>query len=253
METHLPYLPPIRYQKFGEKHYPLFEKTYTNWRERRYKQWAGIKAFSETDFKKLNDLYDNALFYMDSQIGNYIKTLKKQNLYDDTLIIITADHGENIGDHNLIDHMFSLHDTLLKIPLIIKHPDIFPQRRKELVENKNIFHAILNLVEKKADKFFPQSEYIFGESENLEQQVKKIKKYGANKFTKGQYLRTNKYKLVKYDDTKKALYAVNEKEQLIDKPEAMKYFSHLIQIKEKKLREISSIRNTINYIARNNI
>jgi arylsulfatase A-like enzyme len=42
------------------------------------------------------------------------------------MIIITSDHGENIGDHGLMDHQYSVHESLIRVPLIIRCPGVFP-------------------------------------------------------------------------------------------------------------------------------
>ena len=47
-------------------------------------------------------------------------------MLDRTLLIITSDHGENIGDHGLMSHAYSLHDTLIHVPLIVRYPELFP-------------------------------------------------------------------------------------------------------------------------------
>lgn len=67
-------------------------------------------------------LYDAEIGYTDSKVGEIISILKDKGLYDDTMIIITADHGEHFGEHGLWSHVASLHDEVLHIPLIIKYP-----------------------------------------------------------------------------------------------------------------------------------
>ena len=48
--------------------------------------------------------------------------LRQRGTLDRTLLIITSDHGENIGDHGLMSHAYSLHDTLIHVPLIVRYP-----------------------------------------------------------------------------------------------------------------------------------
>lgn len=67
-------------------------------------------------------LYDGEIEYTDSKIGEIVSFLKDRGLYDDTMIIVTADHGEHFGEHGLWSHVASLYKEVLHIPLIIKFP-----------------------------------------------------------------------------------------------------------------------------------
>lgn len=70
----------------------------------------------------MSDAYDEGVRYVDTEIGALFAELKHRNLYDHTLIIVTADHGEQFLEHGEIGHGTSLHDVLLRVPLIIKFP-----------------------------------------------------------------------------------------------------------------------------------
>jgi arylsulfatase A-like enzyme len=64
--------------------------------------------------------------YVDSQIGRLIRRLKADGVYDDALIVFTADHGEGMGDHDLVGHIHQLYDSLLHVPLIVVAPGLVP-------------------------------------------------------------------------------------------------------------------------------
>jgi arylsulfatase A-like enzyme len=83
---------------------------------------AGESDLTETDLAILNDLYDGEIAYVDRRLGELLDLLRELRMLDDTVIVITADHGENIGDHGLMDHKMSVHDTLLHVPLVIRYP-----------------------------------------------------------------------------------------------------------------------------------
>jgi arylsulfatase A-like enzyme len=74
------------------------------------------------EWKIIKDWYDGAIRYTDKKIGMILQTIRKENNLDNTWIIITADHGEMFGEHGLENHIFSLYDELLSIPLIIRPP-----------------------------------------------------------------------------------------------------------------------------------
>jgi arylsulfatase A-like enzyme/Tfp pilus assembly protein PilF len=75
--------------------------------------------FSE---KYKDHLYDGEIAYADSAVANWIAYLKKAGVYDNSLIIITGDHGEGLGDHGEETHGLFLYDSTLHIPLIMKAP-----------------------------------------------------------------------------------------------------------------------------------
>ena len=68
--------------------------------------------------------YEGEIRYMDHHIGELLKFLKKQGLYDNTMIIFTSDHGEDFVQdaRGITQHGFLLYDELIKVPLIIKFP-----------------------------------------------------------------------------------------------------------------------------------
>ena len=68
------------------------------------------------------ELYDNELAYNDREIGKLIATLKDLEIYDNTLILVTADHGEEFGEHGFTRHGKTLFREALHIPGILKLP-----------------------------------------------------------------------------------------------------------------------------------
>jgi arylsulfatase A-like enzyme len=78
---------------------------------------------TQGDFAVLSQLYDGEINFLDTYVFDLLNLLKLDNRLGNTLIIITSDHGENIGDHGHFAHVFSIYNTLLKIPLIVVLPD----------------------------------------------------------------------------------------------------------------------------------
>jgi len=115
MEPHLEYGPP----KFTEE----FVSGQTDIDQDPWSHIFDVEPKTEQDFKTLQELYDAELKYVDWRVGEILNKLKEENQYDDSLIIITSDHGENIGEHGLMDHQYCLYNTLLHVPLIVKYPN----------------------------------------------------------------------------------------------------------------------------------
>ena len=91
--------------------------------------------------------YNACIAEMDECVGGLYTFLETTGIADNTLFILTADHGEELGDHNLMDHQLCLYDTLLKVPLIIVNREYFPAGYKidGQVQLSRLFHTILSV------------------------------------------------------------------------------------------------------------
>ncbi len=84
--------------------------------------WAKRQDMSEDDIKYLLALYDSEIAFTDRYIGILLDQLKQQGLYDNSIIILTSDHGEEFMERGWIGHTISLYQELLRVPLIIRLP-----------------------------------------------------------------------------------------------------------------------------------
>jgi arylsulfatase A-like enzyme/thioredoxin-like negative regulator of GroEL len=66
--------------------------------------------------------YDGEIAFADQQLGRLLNFLKEKHLYGRTLIVLTGDHGESLGEHGEKTHGFFIYDTTLRIPFIVKLP-----------------------------------------------------------------------------------------------------------------------------------
>ena len=108
-----------------------------------------IDAIGEniTDLEYVVSQYDAEIRYVDDQVQVIFDTLEKQGLSDDTLIILTSDHGESMGEHNFYFDHFEVYDTTIHVPLIMKHPKLLPKGKRvhELIQSTiSIAPTILN-------------------------------------------------------------------------------------------------------------
>jgi arylsulfatase A-like enzyme len=96
-----------------------------------------LRAFTGTDKKKLSvedvqmaiDVYDDCLFYVDRQLGLLIDELGRRGVLEHTLLIVTSDHGEHLGDHGLFFHGGSLYRQLVQVPLLMVGRERIPAGR----------------------------------------------------------------------------------------------------------------------------
>jgi len=70
--------------------------------------------------------YDGDIAYVDNSIGQLLANLKKQGLLENTLVVVTSDHGESFGEHGLRGHANALYRELIHVPLIIWWPGHLP-------------------------------------------------------------------------------------------------------------------------------
>jgi arylsulfatase A-like enzyme len=71
------------------------------------------------DVQMAVDVYDDCILYLDRRLGGLLNELGRRGVLDDTLLILTSDHGEHLGDHLLYFHGCSLYRQLVQVPLVI--------------------------------------------------------------------------------------------------------------------------------------
>jgi len=117
MDVHPPYIPPIRYLE--DLGWDLREAV-TEYYEIQLKISFCPDNITRKDLELLNTFYNYSVKYVDECIGYLLDKLEEMSLkLEDTLIILTADHGELIGEHSAIGHGVLLYDELVKVPLIM--------------------------------------------------------------------------------------------------------------------------------------
>lgn len=118
LEPHLEYRPP---KEFPERFLPE-GVSYDEAMDVPQDAWSYIASKTDIpdhEFEILRGLYRAELAYLDKRIGELKQSLEDAGEWEDTIFVVTADHGENIGDHDLMDHQYCLYDTLLHVPLVI--------------------------------------------------------------------------------------------------------------------------------------
>jgi arylsulfatase A-like enzyme len=89
-----------------------------------YEQWQVLDKtkLPRSCIALARDSYDDCVSYMDDQLGLLFDELERRGVLKQTLIIVTADHGEGLGEHGLFDHGESLYRTEIRVPLVIVPP-----------------------------------------------------------------------------------------------------------------------------------
>ena len=107
----------------------------------------GLLAPSESQLQYIKTLYDQEVFFNDKSFGDLLNKLKQKNIYENSIIIFTADHGEEFKDHGGYGHGLTLYNEVIKIPLVIKAREIKTGTIDTKVQLADIFPTILDILD----------------------------------------------------------------------------------------------------------
>lgn len=128
LEAHLPYDPPPGIRAQNQAIQDSEEQITGQWG---MEYQAGMHAYADVDWQQLQDLYWGDVSSVDHLLSGITAALREFELEENTILIVCSDHGENLGDHELVDHQFSLHESLLAVPLIIRAPGYLPVGQRD--------------------------------------------------------------------------------------------------------------------------
>lgn len=190
-----------------------------------------LKKILTKRIKDIKELYDQAIQYEDLQIKNLINFLKKEKLYENTIIILTADHGEEFLEHGQMTHPPQLYNELLHVPLLMRIPEKKPQKINKKVSLIDLFPSLLKILEISLPDSFKGKNFFTQEAEVIlfHQTAFNEKKEGAFKYTEIESLKQCKIAcqneewkyILSYENSREELYNLlrdpQEKNNLISK------------------------------------
>jgi arylsulfatase A-like enzyme len=120
MDAHRPYLAPGRFAT-------MFPGRDANFGARQFDGLladvlSGKRSITPAERNHIVSQYDGSLAWLDDQLGALFSRLKQLGLYENTLLIVTSDHGEAFGDKDLLEHGSSVYQDQVGVPLIIRYP-----------------------------------------------------------------------------------------------------------------------------------
>lgn len=158
-EPHQPYIKREDYLSLFKKHDYDFYSIDTNYEEvinsmcdPKLKNFLKLSTKGYDDIKDIIRLYDSEVRYLDDQIKRIYNCLKEINQFKDSLIIITADHGETFLEHNNYFSHESLYNEVFKIPLIMTNFNLDESTIKKNVQSIDIMPTILTHLGIKIEK-----------------------------------------------------------------------------------------------------
>ncbi|QQR89144.1 MAG: sulfatase [Myxococcales bacterium] len=128
IDPHVPYDPPGEFLQLYDKQDYSGPISPRNTSQNQVDASRGKIELSSRDKARLAALYDAEISYHDHHLGEFIEKLKAWGVYDDTVFVITADHGEEFGDHGKYGHGHSVYEELLHVPLSFRFPGVVPKK-----------------------------------------------------------------------------------------------------------------------------
>ena len=108
----------------------------------------GKYDLTDRQLAAINGVYDASLWDLDRATVELFDRMEQMGVLDDTIVVLTADHGENLGDHHLFNHRFSLWDTLARVPLVVRYPArVEPGRVDTPVSTLDLFATLAELAD----------------------------------------------------------------------------------------------------------
>lgn len=133
-DPHLVYSPPAAYRRrfAGPR-----DRKSADWvfgtREQIIKYRRGSVQFDDATIQRAEKLYNGEVAYTDSEVGRLLDTLDELELAESTIVVFTADHGEEFLDHGGFEHGHTLYEELVHVPLIIRDGGSAPSRAIDTV------------------------------------------------------------------------------------------------------------------------
>jgi arylsulfatase A-like enzyme len=145
MEPHMDLIPASGVRgRYADTENPLVPVPFRSPHAYELTQDNAKRAPEVVDYVKA--LYDEEVLDTDAAFGQLLNALKKRPRWDDTVLIITSDHGEEFWDHGEFEHGHTLRSVITQVPLIVNGPGFHGMGKKQvLVEHVDLFQGILAL------------------------------------------------------------------------------------------------------------
>ena len=135
-DPHMPYDPPAGFERPESEVVSLEGKDVP----------PNVKNIQQ--LQRMIRAYRGEVAYTDAQIGRLIEGLQSLELFDRTIVVLTSDHGEGLGDHGHLGHGWNLHDELVAVPMILRGPGLPGGRRvRGAAQLEDLMPTILSLVD----------------------------------------------------------------------------------------------------------
>lgn len=152
MDAHDPYIPPPPFDTLFDGKMERFSTA--KFRTLEHELMLLERSITKKEKRHLLSQYDGGIAYIDFHLEKLINRLKSDGLYENSLIIITSDHGEAFGEKNLLIHGLAAYENITSVPLIIKYPNQNKgQIVDELVSSVDYLPTVLGTIGKEIPEY----------------------------------------------------------------------------------------------------
>jgi len=158
LDPHLPYIPPQSYRPlFGypDPALPLSEKAivedFMPYFTDHLNYIMGLQpaptypVLSPVGKEAVRELYDGESRYADDQVGVMLNDILAR--YPDTIVVVLADHGDHLWEHNVLSHVVTVYEPLMHVPFIIKAPGLTPADVDDIVDSVDLLPTLADLLD----------------------------------------------------------------------------------------------------------
>jgi arylsulfatase A-like enzyme len=122
IDAHWPYLPMVEFREYAREFLDRFPPRPRDISELTRRLSGKAEKARPEDAAEALSLYDAAIAHVDRELGRLFRELRALEIYDDSLILVTSDHGESFHDHGTWGHGRNLYQELTHVPLVVKWP-----------------------------------------------------------------------------------------------------------------------------------
>ncbi|MFT7670079.1 MAG: arylsulfatase A-like enzyme [Planctomycetota bacterium] len=154
-DPHYDYVAPAPYDTLFDPEYagtepldnfldnPAISVRDKNWQRRR------VRVASDRQLEHIRTQYAGEIAWTDAQLGRIFDKLEELGIADDTLVVVTSDHGDEFFEHGGLGHRSTLFEELVQVPMVLRFPGKLPagERREGLVSTIDIMPTVLELLD----------------------------------------------------------------------------------------------------------
>ena len=128
IDPHVPYDPPAKFLEMydPEPYSGQVQNRRTHLMLDDAKKNPKKYAFTKRDKERIEALHDGEISYHDEYFGKFLAKLRELGLDENTIIVVTSDHGEEFQEHGSWGHGHSVYQELLGVPLLFRWPGVIP-------------------------------------------------------------------------------------------------------------------------------
>lgn len=148
MEAHGPYCAPDEYV---DRFYP--DDAELEPEEIELDPWQhmlGVDKHSDAEIEASRGLYRAAIAYLDDQVASLLETLESAGIREETIVVVTSDHGEAFGERGRLDHN-CLYQPVTRVPLVVDHPERAPAEVSTPVSLRSLYSTLLDAADIESD------------------------------------------------------------------------------------------------------